>query len=313
MVAPGTVHEPLPARDVMLGRGTSARRLLPNKARRMVGPWCFVDHYGPDDVQRTGGLWLPPHPYAGLQVLTWLFEGLVEHTDSLGNRQRLGPGQLNLLTSGSGVCRAEVSPSDAPPTLHGVQLWVALPDAARTDTAPSFTHLAEPPSYSEQGARLRVLVGALAGETSPAPTHSPLVGAEITLEPGARAVLPLEQGFEHAVLVARGETVVAGEVVGRDEMVYLGSGRDGLELAAPDDLTGPAVVLLLGGEPFTEELVLWWNFLARDHDEVVGRREAWNDADPAPAPYGDVPGFGGERMAAPPMPPVRLRPRAAGS
>ena len=122
MVAPGTVHEPLPARDVVLGRGTPARRLLPNKARRMIGPWCFVDHYGPDDVRRTGGLHVPPHPYAGLQTVTWLFDGLVEHVDSLGNRQHVRPGELTLLTAGPGVCRAETTPAGATGSLHGVQL-----------------------------------------------------------------------------------------------------------------------------------------------------------------------------------------------
>jgi len=314
MVAPGTVHEPLPARDVVLGRGTAARRLLPNKARRMIGPWCFADHYGPDDVRRAGGLWVPPHPYAGLQVLTWLFEGIVVHSDSLGTEQQVRPGELNLLTAGTGACRAEVSPPGAPRLLHGVQLWVALPGPARTGTTPGFTHVAEPPTYTERGATLRVIVGSLAGETSPAPAFGPLVGAEITLEPGATATLPLDEGFEHGVLVVRGEALVGGETVGRDEMVYLGSGRDGLELAAPDDLRGPTVLLLLGGEPFAEELVLWWNFLAGDHDEVVRFREDWNAEAEAGVPprFGQVPGFDGARMLAPPMPNVRLRPRAPG-
>lgn len=309
-----TVHEPLPARDVLLGGRTPARRLLPNKARRMIGPWCFADHYGPDDVRRTGGLRLPPHPYAGLQTLTWLFEGLVEHTDSLGNRQLVRPGELNLLTAGSGVCRAEVSPPDAPPTLHGVQLWVALPGAARTGAAPAFTHLPEPPTYAEQGTTLRVLAGSLAGETSPAPSYSPLVAAEVTLEPGATATLPLDPAFEHGALVVRGELLAAGETVGRDEMVYLGGDRDGLELAAPDDVAGPTVLLLLGGEPFTEELVLWWNFLGDAHEEVVRLREEWNGQGESwvPPRFGQVHGFDGPRMLAPPMPPVRLRPRAPG-
>ncbi len=315
MVAPGTVHEPLPARDVVLGRGTSARRLLPNKVRRMIGPWCFVDHYGPDDVRRTGGLHVPPHPYAGLQTVTWLFDGVVEHVDSLGNRQRVRPGELALLTAGPGVSRAETTPAGASGALHGVQLWVALPHAARTSVQPGLTHLPEPPTYSEHGATLRVLAGSLAGETSPAPVHSPLVGAEVTLEPGATAVLPLEAGFEHGVLVAGGEVLVDGEVVGRDEMVYLGGGREGLELAAPDDLRGPAVLLLLGGEPFMEETVLWWNFLGSDHEEIVRHREEWNGHGAAwvSPRFGHVHGFAGPRMLAPPRPSVRLRPRAPGT
>lgn len=311
MVARGAVHDPIPARDVLLGGAVPARRLLPNKARRMVGAWCFADHYGPDDVRRTGGLRLLPHPYAGLQAITWLFEGHLLHADSLGNEQLLRPGQLNLLTAGTGVCRAELTPDGAPRTLHGVQLWAALPAVARATVEPALTHVAEPPTYAERGATLRVLVGTLAGESSPAPTHSPLVAAEIDLEPGATATLPLEPGFEHAVLVVRGTTLVAGETVGRDEMVYLGGEREGLDLSAPDGGRG-ATVLLLGGEPFAEESVLWWNFLGGDHEEVVGHREEWNgDGESWVSPrFGQVRGFGGRRMLAPPMPPVRLRPRS---
>ncbi len=310
MVAPGTVHEPLPARDVILGRGTPARRLLPNKARRMIGPWCLAHHFGPDDVAGTGGLRLTPHPYAGLQTFTWLFDGVLRHADSLGNVQELRPGQLNLLTAGPGVSRAEVSPPLAPETLHGVQLWAAMPLAAREGADPDFLHLPDPPTYTEQGATLRVLAGSLVGETSAAPTYSPLVAAEITLEPGATATVPLERAFEHGVLVVRGELLAGGETVGRDEMVYLGGDREALELAAPDDAGGPTVLLLLGGEPFAEELVLWWNFLGRDHDEVLRHREDWNGAgEPgSPSRFGEVPGFEGERMLAPPMPNVRLRP-----
>lgn len=313
MVAPGSVHEPLPVRDVVLGRSTHARRLLPNKVRRMIGPWCLVTHYGPDDVRRDGGLMVPPHPYAGLQALTWLFEGVVEHTDSLGNRVLVHAGELSLLTAGTGVCRAETSPREGPRVLHGVQLWVAMPHAARTTAGPALTHVTEPPTYSERGATLRVLAGELAGEVSPAPTYSPLVGAELTLQPGATATLPLEERFEHGVLVVGGEVTVDGEPVGREEMVYLGAGREGLDLAAADEAAAPAVLLLLGGEPFREELVLWWNFLGGDHDEVVRHHEAWNASGAAgPSQYhGQVPGFG-SRMPAPPMPNGRLRPWTPG-
>lgn len=311
MVAPGTVHEPLPARDVVLGEHTATRRLVPSKARRMVGPWCFVAHYGPDDVRRTGGLHLPLHPYVGLQAVTWLFEGEVEHVDGLGNRQRVRPGELSLVTAGPGFCRAEVTPPHAPPRLHGVQLWAALPEPVRSGAAPAYTHLPEPPTYTEHGTTLRVLLGSLAGETSPAPTYTPLVAAELTLAPGATAALPVEPGFEHAALVVGGELVVDGEGIGRDEMVYLGDGREALQLAAPAELTAPTVLLLLGGEPFTEEVVLWWNFLGRDHDEVVRHREEWNGDGPAwvPRRFGRLPEDAGPRMLAPTMQNVRLRPR----
>src|SRR5690349_12897892 len=162
MAALDPVHEPLLPRDVVLGRTQHVRRVLPHKTHRMIGAWCFLDHYGPDAVKDTGGMWVPPHPHTGLQTVTWLFQGLGRHTDSLGSDQLIRPGQLNVMTAGRGVCHAEVSPDDAPTLLHGVQLWVCLPDDVR-DSAPDFTHLADLPTYTEGGVTLRVLVGELAG------------------------------------------------------------------------------------------------------------------------------------------------------
>ncbi|RYU09469.1 pirin family protein [Nocardioides iriomotensis] len=310
MAALDAVHEPLLPRDVLLGRTTHVRRVLPNKTRRMVGAWCFLDHYGPDDVKTTGGMWVPPHPHTGLQTVTWLFEGLGRHTDSLGSHQLIRPGQLNVMTAGHGICHAEVSPDDAPRLLHGVQLWVCLPDAVRDSTPPDFTHLADLPTYTEGGVTLKVLVGELAGEVSPAPAFTPLVGAEIRLRPGASATLPLEPEFEHAVLTVAGDLRVEGRSVPAHEMAYLGTGRHGLLLEAPD--SGDDVVLmLLGGAPFEEEIVMWWNLIGRSHDEVVEQREAWNGPGVSwtPPRYGEVAGFDGDRLLAPPMPNVRLRTR----
>ncbi len=303
------VHEPLAPRDVLLGRTTHVRRLVPNKGRRMIGAWCFLDHYGPDDIKATGGMWVPPHPHTGLQTVTWLFEGLGLHTDSLGSHQLIRPGQLNVMTAGHGICHAEVSPEEAPTRLHGVQLWVCLPEEARDTAPPDFLHLAELPTYDEPGARVRVLTGSLGGVRSTAPTYSPLVGAEVTLHPGARTVLPLEPGFEHGVLVAQGAALVDGVPVGTNAMSYLGSGRTRLEVRA--DAGEETVLMLLGGEPFEEEIVMWWNFIGRSHDELVAQREAWNGSGLAHRPerYGTVEDFDGDRLLAPPMPNVRLRPR----
>ena len=310
MGVPVAVHEALPARDVLLGRTTHVRRVLPNKTRRMIGAWCFLDHYGPDDIKTTGGMWVPPHPHTGLQTVTWLFEGLGLHTDSLGSEQLIRPGQLNVMTAGHGICHAEVSPEDAPERLHGVQLWVCLPDDVRDRTSATFTHLADLPSYTEGGVTLKILVGELAGESSPAPTFSPLVGAEVRLQPGARASVPLDVAFEHGVLVVQGEVVVDGESLAANEMVYLGAGRGGLDLSVPDS-GEESVLMLLGGEPFEEEIVMWWNFIGRSHEEVVAQREAWNGDGLAfkPPRYGVVEGFAGDRLLAPPMPNVRLRSR----
>ncbi len=306
------VHEPLAARDVLLGRTTHVRRIVPNKGRRMIGAWCFLDHYGPDDIKTTGGMWVPPHPHTGLQTVTWLFEGLGRHTDSLGSDQLIRPGQLNVMTAGHGICHAEVSPPEAPPRLHGVQLWVCLPDAVRDSAAPDFTHLPELPTYDEPGVRVRFLVGGLGGEASPAPTYSPLVGADLTLAPGASTTVPLDPSFEHAVLVAQGAAHVDGVEIEHNAMSYLGSGRRELTITAAITAGGEETVLmLLGGEPFAEDIVMWWNFIGRSHDEIVEQREAWNGdgLEHRPARFGSVEDFDGDRLLAPPMPNTRLKPR----
>jgi redox-sensitive bicupin YhaK (pirin superfamily) len=307
------LHEPLVARDVLLGRTTHVRRLVPNKTRRMIGAWCFLDHYGPDDIKTTGGMWVPPHPHTGLQTVTWLFEGLGLHTDSLGSRQLIRPGQLNVMTAGHGIAHAEVSPPDAPRLLHGVQLWVCLPDEVRDSTPPAFTHLADLPTYTEHGVTVRVLVGSLAGETSPAPAFTPLVGAEVTLTTGAEATVPLDPSFEYGVLVAQGSVDVGGVRVEHQAMSYLGAGRRELTLRGAAE--GETIVMLLGGEPFDEDIVMWWNFIGRSHEEVVEQREAWNGEGLAwqPERFGVVRDFDGDRLLAPPMPNTRLKPRGRAS
>jgi redox-sensitive bicupin YhaK (pirin superfamily) len=319
------VHEPLHPREVSVG-STRVRRVLPHRRRRMIGAWCLLDHLvdngvdnGVDDrADNRGGRSVPPHPHAGQQLVTWLFDGRLRHVDSLGSDQVIRPGQLALMTAGHGICHAEVASDDASPAgpsrLHGVQLWACLPGELRDSAEPDFTHLAGLPTYAEGGVTLTVLVGELAGEISMAPVHSPLLAAEIRLRPGASALLPLDPAFEHGVLGVAGEVLVEGRTVPADEMAYLGSGRDGLELVAPESGPGPegeVMVLLLGGEPFEERIVTWWNFVGRSHDEVVEQRAAWNGSGVSwtPPRYGEVRGFGGDRLLAPPLPPVRLRAR----
>lgn len=303
-----TVHEPLEARDVLLGRTTHVRRVLPNKIRRMIGAWCFLDHYGPDDIKATGGMWVPPHPHTGLQTVTWLFEGLGHHTDSVGSSQLIRPGQLNVMTAGHGICHAEVSPPDAPQRLHGVQLWVCLPDAVRDSTPPAFHHLADLPTRTSGGATLKVFVGSLDGLVSEAPAFTPLVGAEIAFDPGASIALPLDETFEYGVLAVSSDLAVDGSTTGRHQMTYLGRGRESLTIEAPEG----GIAILLGGEPFEEEIVMWWNFIGRSHEEIVEQREAWNEGgfDGRPERFGTVEGFPENRLLAPPLPNTRLKARA---
>lgn len=170
----------LPYRDVPLGgpRAMPVRRSLPQRARSLIGAWCFVDHYGPDDVSATGGMTVPGHPHTGLQTVTWLFTGEVEHRDTTGAHTFVRPGQLNLMTAGAGIAHSEYS-TPAATVLHGAQLWVALP-AAHRFADPGLAHY-EPPVFDVGGAAVRVFLGTLFGQASPVPVYSPLTGAEVTV------------------------------------------------------------------------------------------------------------------------------------
>lgn len=292
---------PVMARKAPVGESTTVARYFPNRARTTVGAWCFLDHYGPDDVAGGPGMRVGPHPHTGLQTVTWLVEGEVVHHDSLGNRQTIRPGQLDLMTAGSGIAHAERSPAARPPILHGLQLWVALPDAHR-DVAPAFEHHPSPPKVDLDGARATVLVGEVAGARSTATAFSPLVGAD--LDVWGRTAVPLEPGYEHAVLVTAGRVAVEGRPLVAGACVYLGRGRDRLGVAA--DPAGR--VVLLGGEPLGEPLVMWWNFVGRTSDEVAEARADWE----AGRRFGHVSGDPAERIAAPAFPAGRLRARGPG-
>ena len=292
----------LAGHDVPLGRYTTVRRLLPHRQRRMVGAWCFVDHFGPDDVSRRPGMQVPPHPHTGLQTVTWLVEGEVLHHDSLGNEQTIVPGQLNLMTAGHGIAHSEQSPPDHPPGMHGLQLWVALPEDARRDAA-RFEHYAALPSLSVDGATVTVLAGEFAGVRSPARVHSPLVGVEVLLSERGRHRLPLEPGFETAVLAMSGAADVAGVTVEPGSLLHLGQGRSHVEVES----AGPARLFVFGGEPFDEPLVMWWNFVARTHDEIAAARAVW--AEDTAGRFGTVAGYAGDPLPAPEMPTVRLKAR----
>jgi quercetin 2,3-dioxygenase len=293
------------SREVPLGgpRAMTVRRTLPQRERSLVGAWCFADHYGPDDVGHTGGMDVPPHPHTGLQTVSWLFTGEIEHRDSSGVHAMVRPGELNLMTGGHGVAHSEVS-TPATTTLHGVQLWVALPDSAR-DLPRGFEHHV-PEVVALPGGSVRVFLGALAGSTSPVPTHTPLLGAEILLEPRAELTLEVDPEFEHGVLVDAGPVLLDGTELARADLGYLSAGPDRLTLANPSG--DPARVVLLGGEPFTEPVLMWWNFVGRTHEEIVGFRADWQSESER---FGRVEGYGGQvhRLPAPPMPGVRIKPR----
>ncbi|WP_282692702.1 pirin family protein [Streptomyces sp. CC208A] len=294
------VRELLSPRHVRLGESTEVRRLLPNLGRRMVGAWVFVDHYGPDDIADEPGMQVPPHPHMGLQTVSWLHEGEVLHRDSTGSLQTIRPRELGLMTSGRAISHSEESPRPHARFLHGAQLWVALPDAHR-HVEPHFQHHADLPEVTAPGLTATVILGSLDGATSPGTTYTPLVGADLALAAGTETELPLDPDFEYAVLAMSGEAHVDGVPVLPGSMLYLGCGRTSLPLRAASD----AGLMLLGGEPFEEEIVMWWNFVGRTDEEIRQAREDWMTGDR----FGEVKGYDGGRLAAPEVPATQLKAR----
>ena len=264
--------EVLEGREAVVGH-ISVRRVLPRRARRTVGAWCFADHMGPAEVTETRGLDIGPHPHTGLHTVTWLVSGAVLHRDSLGSEQLIRPGQLNLMTAGNGVAHAEEATGTFRGSLQGVQLWVAQPERTR-HRPPSFAHHAELPRVSVGAGEASVLVGSFGGALSPARADTPLVGVEGVLGAGA-SVWPLRRDFEYAVVVLEGAVAIGDQLVRPGRLGYLGEGREELVMTTTD----PARVLLLGGEPFTEPVLMWWNFVARTREEVDAAVRQWNADD----------------------------------
>ncbi|MGW4036183.1 pirin family protein [Streptomyces sp. NPDC004778] len=294
------VRELLAPRRVPLGESTEVRRLLPNLGRRMVGAWAFVDHYGPDDIADEPGMQVPPHPHMGLQTVSWLHDGEVLHRDSLGSLQTVRPRELGLMTSGRAISHTEESPKEHARLLHGAQLWVALPDAHR-HVEPHFQHHVDLPVVTAPGLSATVILGELDGAASPGTAYTPIVGADLSLTGGTETRLPLDPDFEYAVLSMSGEAEVDGVPVLPGSMLYLGCGRTELPLRAVSD----AGLMLLGGEPFEEELVMFWNFIARSGEEIVQARKDWEEG----SRFGEVKGYDGARLSAPELPTTPLKPR----
>ncbi|MGG5173522.1 pirin family protein [Pseudarthrobacter sp. J1763] len=328
-----------PEREVPLGgvRAINVSRTLPQRGLPTVGAWCFLDSFGPARTLMS----VLPHPHIGLQTVTWPLTGEIRHRDSLGNDVIVRPGELNIMTAGHGISHSEFSlvngevsasalsatPDNSVadggtdvPLSRGLQLWVALPDGDR-HRAPSFEQHQDLPVVSGEGFAATVMVGSFAGATSPAKMYSPIVGAVITLD--SATTLPVNPQFEHALLVIEGSVTVDDVRVQPGPLAYLGAGRSELRVIAE---TGTKV-LLLGGEPFREDLLMWWNFVGRTHEEIEQARQDWEATDvlytedsltTSRARYGVVPGHGPSagveagRIPAPALPSVKLRPRKRG-
>ncbi len=302
------------AREVPLGglRAMTVRRTLPARQRAFVGAWCFVDHYGPDEVSLTGGMDVPPHPHTGLATVTWLFTGTVEHRDSHGVHAIVRPGEINLMSAGAGICHSEVS---TPQTrlLHGVQLWLVLP-AGHAHGERDFQHHAPQPQHPADGVTVMVFIGSLPGlperSASPIRTATPLLGAQIDLAPGTSWRLAVRPDFEHAVLADTDGVIVDGEHLDRGDLAVRDTGANTLTISNPG--TDSARCVLLGGEPFTEEVIMWWNFIGRSQGEIEEFRRQWQDgAGGESSRFGHVEGYAGEKswIPAPDLPMVTLRPR----
>ena len=269
------------------------KRTIPQPALRRIGAWVFIDHFGP--TKQVDGMVVANHPHTGLQTVTWPLAGRVEHRDSVGSVQVLEPGQLNLMTAGSGISHSEISlvGSDS---LHAAQLWLALPEGER-NREPSFEHHGDLPKLDLGAGYATVFIGSLGSVVSPASVYTPLVGAE--LQVSGSVDLPLNASFEHGILLLSGSLSVNGQALAVDELAYLPVG----EAAS---IEGDGVALLLGGEPFKEHIVMWWNFIGRSHKEIVAWRETWN------ARASQWPNFEdlvGGWIPAPELPNVTLQPR----
>lgn len=293
----------LSARDVPLGgpRAMRVRRTLPQRARTLIGAWCFADHYGPHEVTTSGGMNVPPHPHTGLQTVSWLFSGEIEHRDTLGTHALIRPGEMNLMTGGYGIAHSEVSTTNTT-VLHGVQLWVALPEEHRTTTRDFQHYVPEPARIA--GAEIRVFLGSLAGSTSPVRSFTPLLGAEITLEPRAEVMVAVDPAFEHGLLVDSGDVRLIDTALRPAELGYAPCGTDTLTIV--NESSAPARTILLGGPPFEEEIVMWWNFIGRSHADIVKAREDWEASSDR---FGDIEGFPGGRLPAPALPNAVITPR----
>jgi len=297
--------EVLEPREVPLGgpRALMVRRTLPQRARSLVGAWCFVDSYGPTPAPHARAMDTPPHPHTGLQTVSWLYRGEIEHRDSAGNHALVQATQVNLMTAGAGIQHSEVSTEDAR-ELHGVQLWIALPDAHRGD-APFFETYA--PQLTRLGdATLHVFIG----ELSPITTFTKLFGAQLDVPAGGRVSIPTDAGFEYGLVVDAGAPTLQGVAVPAAHLGVVGVGHDQLVIEAGDT---PLRALLIGGEPLGEQIVMWWNFVGRSHDEVVAFREQWQAEVIGGARrdgrFGAIDGYDGAALPAPLLPNVRLRPR----
>ncbi len=283
----------IPARTAEIGGGVPVARMLPSRHRRTIGAWCFLDHAGPARFAAGQGLRVGPHPHTGLQTFTWMLEGEVLHRDSLGNEQVIRAGQVNLMTAGRGIAHTEESVAGET-RLHTAQLWIALP-ARVADMAPRFDHYPDLPRWSEGGAEAVLLAGAFMGRQSPVLVHTPLVGVDWHAPRDAALTLALDPAFEYGLVPLTGPATVQGQALAADELLYLPPGAGTLRLELPAGTRA----LLIGGAPFGEDITIWWNFVGHGKPYIAQAQRDWQAHSER---FGEVRGFDGPRIEAPPVP-----------
>lgn len=266
------------------------QRALPVRGRRTVGAWCFLDRYGPLAFSDEKPMDVAPHPHIGLQTVSWLMEGEVLHRDTLGCEGMAKPGGVNVMTAGRGIAHSEETPQKNVGRLNGLQLWIALPDAARK-IEPSFRNVPSVPRYETRDGHAQVIAGELEGRKSDAPIYSDLVGLDLEVGRSGTLVIPARHDFEYAVYLLSGDALLAGQRVEAEALHYFAPGRSEFSFVSAQG----ARLLVLGGVPFNEPILMWWNFVARTREEIAEARTAWVRREG----FGEVRGYDGPRIEAP--------------
>ena len=247
------------------------RRAIPSRERTMVGPFIFVDQFGPAQLDLGAGMDVRPHPHINLATVTWLFEGAIDHRDSLGSYATIRPGQVNLRTAGRGIVHSERSPQDERQKgarLYGMQTWLALPDG-REEIDPAFEAVTDLPVVEDGGATAIVIMGALWGQRAQTTAHADTIYAEIVLSPGGN--LPVDaDADERAVMLVGGEANIGDIPLGLYELTIL---EPGAAMTVSSGTGGR--VMLLGGEAFATKRHVWWNFVSSDRERIRQAKEDW--------------------------------------
>ena len=247
-------------------------RTLPSRPRTMVGPFIFVDEFGPARLPAGRGMDVRPHPHINLATVTYLFEGAIEHRDSIGSHAVIEPGAVNLMTAGSGIVHSERSPQHlraTGPSLYGMQTWLALPDG-REEVDPAFDHVPADllPVIEDAGVHARVLMGTLWGRTAAIRSDSPTIYADIELSGGS---IPIEaEADERAIMLVGGEAELDGQPLELFTLYVLRPGHEA-RLSSSDG----GRVMLMGGQAFATPRHVFWNFVSSSRDRINQAKEDW--------------------------------------